>query len=149
MGLDVVAFSNAWPIESEDPDLGYHVYSVNGIDRMDGKPEGRYCGENEFSFRAGSYGGYNEFRSWLSKTFIGAEPKIVWESSVLYCDKPFYELVNFGDNEGAFGPATSAKLAADFAAHAAPICEEYYARTYGLFKKAFEIASDDGFVVFC
>ena len=98
MGLDVIAFSRAKLIEGGDPDFWHHVYSANGIDRMDGKPEGRYCGESEFSFRAGSYGGYNDFRSWLIKAFIGAEPKIVWENGELYRGKPFYELVNFGDN---------------------------------------------------
>lgn len=148
MGLDVIAFSNAKLVEEEGAAI-CSVYNANGFDRIDGKPEGRYSGDNEFRFRAGSYGGYNDFREWLSKTFIGVESKMVWKESDKYSDKPFFELVNFGDNDGAFGPVTSAKLALDFVAHTPPISEIYYSQTYDQFRKGFEIAGRDGFLVFC
>ncbi len=71
-------------------------------------------GENQGSFRAGSYGGYNEWRNdlamaigWLSGA-AGA-----WEEGERY-GPPFMELINFPDNEGYIGPVVSEKLYQDF-----------------------------------
>jgi hypothetical protein len=116
MGLDVTAFRNARIVEA----YGYSAYNANGIDRLDGIPEGQYLGDDEINFRAGSYGGYNEWRRWLSTTFLGVAPEVVWHNADDYAGKPFFELINFGDNEGAFGPKTSLKLANDFREHRPP-----------------------------
>lgn len=71
-------------------------------------------GENQGSFRAGSYGGYNEWRNdlamaigWLS----GAQG--AWEEGLQY-GPPFMELINFSDAEGYIGPTISEKLYQDF-----------------------------------
>ncbi|UZD74736.1 hypothetical protein OM992_03295 [Bacillus siamensis] len=105
-------------------------------------PDKFYTSEESFSFRAGSYSGYGWWRRKLEE-FKG--------------DTAFQELINFADNEGTIGPVVSKKLAKDFNEHADAARE--YARTlgdagevwlylYGDWKKAFEMASENGAVNF-
>ncbi len=146
MGLDITAIRKAVRTENED---GWRAYNANGVNRMDGKLEGRYTGEQFHYFRAGSYGGYNEWRDWLSITFLGVSPDEIWKDPDKFEGKPFVELINFGDNEGTIGPITSAKLAKDFQNHAVDFhSDEWFAGKYHEWQKAFEMASDDGFVIF-
>ena len=105
-------------------------------------PDKVYRYEEEFSFRAGGYGGYNRWRSQLGD-FKG--------------DVAFQELINFADNEGVIGPVVSRKLAADFIKHEAEAKVfaknlddgEYWLARYAEWKHAFEVAADDGAVNFC
>jgi hypothetical protein len=89
------------------------------------------------------------------------EPQTVWDNPDAFQGKPFVELINFADNEGAIGPETSRKLAQDFDAHSdhfrqlmsteleqVTIEAERFIELYNEFHRAFEVASDDGFVVF-
>jgi hypothetical protein len=156
MGLDIIVLKNAIPCEAND--AGESVHNANGFDRMDGRLEGRYTGER-FMFSAGSYGNYNQWRTWLSKTFLGVFPETVWENRARYQGKPFYELIDFGDNEGAIGPETSAKLAKDFETNRVAVdlmLDQYQDEiemewNHGKFvewQKAFEMASEDGFILF-
>jgi hypothetical protein len=146
MGLDIVAMNKAKLTADGD---AVAVYNANGFDCLDGKPEGRYTGETEIHFRAGSYGGYNDWRKWLSYTFLGVTPEKVWENPEKFAGKPFVELINFGDNEGTFGPVTSAKLAKDFQDNLASVIESdsWEREKYVDWQRAFELAADDGFVI--
>lgn len=157
MGLDITAISKAVFVRSYDGDLDdgtRAIYSpAPGMNHLDGKPEGRYLGctlrfDGGTSFRAGSYSGYNHFRAALCRHFLACAPEVVWEEPERFDGKPFVELINFADNEGAIGPVTSKKLAADFAAHEWPADEPHYKSVYDDFRRAFEHASDDGFVIF-
>jgi hypothetical protein len=65
-------------------------------------------------FRAGSYSSYGEFRRQLSLAALGASPEEVWRDVDTYRERPFFELVNFADNEGTIGPEACADLAVDF-----------------------------------
>lgn len=105
-------------------------------------PQKVYSWEEEFSFHAGSYRGYNWWRSKLEK-FKG--------------DEAFQELINFADNEGVIGFVVSKKLAVDFAKYEEEAKEfsktlgengEYWLNSYHDWKKAFEIATDNGAVDF-
>ena len=65
---------------------------------------------------------------------------------------PFYELLNFADNEGTIGPEAAADLARDFAEHrerVRPELDDYFARTYDHFEEAFKLAAGTGLVMFC
>jgi hypothetical protein len=127
-----------------------------------------YCYDGEFDFRAGSYSGYNEWREALAR-FAGYEKSeykdsfrgIVKSSHAATCwdgetQGAFAEMIDFSDAEGCIGPVTSAKLAKDFAEHeerartfvAWPDDDGWFFRQYLEWKKAFEMASDDGMVQF-
>lgn len=113
-------------------------------------------------FRAGSYGGYNVWRDELAR--LAGYPETRYRSD--YSDRdelrydagaweategPFWELINFADNEGDIGAAVSAKLAKDFAdfqSKADSWGDEYWRERYANWRKAFETAADGGFVIF-
>src|SRR6476620_2536568 len=52
-------------------------------------------------FRAGSYGGYGQWRKDLAD-FAGFTLDEYWEAPDT--GQPFYELIHFADNEGTIGP---------------------------------------------
>lgn len=69
---------------------------------------------DSYHFRAGSYGGYGFWRDALSYFALGVPASYVWAMPQAYTDKPFFELINFADNEGSIGPEAAADLAEDF-----------------------------------
>ena len=170
MGLDISAYSRLIPAtESED---GIRVFAADPafMPRLDGRAEGCYARTpetEELRFRAGSYSGYSDWRRELSRLIQGREPEAVWGDP----QGPFAELIYFSDCEGAIGPITSAKLARDFHAHYAavkaanpvlvartifrPECapsEEraaWFVPAYEAWMRAFDLAAQDGFVIFC
>lgn len=162
MGLDVTAIEKAEFVgrrngNTRDESI-MSVYDI-GFDRLDGKEEGNYRGATEFDFAAGSYGNYNEWREWLCRTFLGVEPRAIWDAPEKFAGQPFVELINFSDCEGAIGPVTAAKLLKDFtenkerAKRAAdalrqPYEREWFFKKYLDWKRAFELAKNDGFVIF-
>jgi len=87
MGLDILAYRKLREVPSAHPDDGdkydldtYQVISAEVIDdteanfpgRTAGLKAGVYTFEEEFSFRAGSYSGYNEWRDNLAWFAFGA-----------------------------------------------------------------------------
>jgi len=179
MGLDITAYPAAelTPEHTYDPDACYeaghrrafcyagHEHAARGlaldadVDAATGIRWGRCYQVDEagaFGFRAGSYGGYNDFRERLSRYALGVPPQSVWSDPAAWRDRPFYELVNFADNEGTIGPAAAADLAADFAterdrvrpklAHAAS--GDWYQAKYDAWQRAFALAAHHGIVVF-
>ncbi|MCE5227915.1 MAG: hypothetical protein LLG05_18905 [Porphyromonadaceae bacterium] len=158
MGLDITAYRQLSVVEDpkfdEDGDLidwesqwrpgaGMVWSETHFPGRGEGIiPETVYSWEEEFDFGAGSYFGYNSWRRKLND-FMG--------------DKAFQELINFADNEGVIGPVVSKKIAKDFADYEEQATD--YAETMGTdgrwwiskyqdWKKAFEMASDDGAIDF-
>lgn len=102
---------------------------------------GAYSFEDSFGFRAGSYGGYGEWRRALAD----ARPD----------EAAFDELINFADNEGTIGTVASAKLHGDFVRHRQEVMDRippddrsWFQELYDYWMKAFEIASDGGAVEF-
>jgi len=61
-------------------------------------------------FRAGSYSGYGEWRNSLATVAGFRSARHAWENAH---SGPFFELLNFADNDGVIGPEVSAKLARD------------------------------------
>jgi len=92
------------------------------------------------AFRAGSYGGYNQWRANLQEQF----------NPERHPDGPFYELIWFADNEGTIGPEAAADLLADFrilgATYTPPWPEA--SEVFADWGRAFELAADGGLIDF-
>jgi len=117
--------------------------------QANGLQTGYYKGAKVLGFRAGSYTGYNQWRDWLARTMLGVSAETVWRHPADFAERPFFELINFADNEGVLGPETCKRLAEAFAAHdeQAQNSGEFY-DLYQTWRKAFELAADDGLVYF-
>lgn len=144
---------------------------------------------DRIDFEAGSYGGYGMWREQLARLAgypvvndddalnVGAglvsrvaatiggrampqsAARWAWENPSLAADKPFFELINFADNEGTIGPVASQALLLDFSAwyddarRYAPTtggardAEWFYAK-YVDWHRAFLYAADGGAVKF-
>ena len=85
------------------------------------KADMAYRYEESGGFRAGSYGGYSQFRSQLQR--LAGFDKLEWRDIGGHTMKtddprcetlPFFELCCFSDCEGSLGSATCAHLAKDF-----------------------------------
>lgn len=115
------------------------------------EPNGVYSFDEKFTFEAGSYSGYQEWREWLAETVFGVSARVIWDNPQKYVGQPFVELIDFSPTEGYINASISAKLAKDFADHQAVSDnhpDEMDRQRYNGFRKAFEIASDSGFVDF-
>ncbi|WP_144511538.1 hypothetical protein [Bacillus sp. FJAT-22090] len=158
MGLDINAYRKLEIVDNpkldEDGDLENWETEWRPGDGMEwsekhfpGRGEGIYprkvyTWREKFRFRAGSYSGYNWWRSMLEE-FKG--------------DVAFQELIDFADNEGVIGFVVSRKLANDFAMHEVEAKEysqklgenaEFWLESYNNWKTAFEMAADYGAVEF-
>lgn len=170
MGLDIVAYEKAGKLAGRDRKI-----RPDGVPDYDGDYPGdgeivAFCytgferslrgleagatyllgGEN-FSFRAGSYGGYNSFRDDLSLAALDVVAAQVAMAPTMFYDRPFYELIFFADNEGTIGPEAAADLAEDFEAGRStvrPKLEEWEQEKYDLFDRAFHLAAGSGLVAF-
>ncbi len=157
MGLDITAYEQAalvkatgtYTVEDEatyDYKLGY-VFLRDW--HNDEAPEGWYRTRGQtYHFRAGSYGGYNAWRSWLSKNVLGVEAEEVWAAPEKF--GPCVELINFSDCEGVLGPKVCAKLRDDFRAlDVSKFTKEqhpWFQKNVAEWCKAFELAAGGGVV---
>lgn len=164
MGVNIVALKNIRCVASLDDDTdipdAVRVWNPALFEtRADGLVEGRYAGEwppdrEHATLRSFSYHGYNHFRDLICLGALKVSSEEVWQNARAFEGKPFYELIDFPDNEGAIGPRTSAKLAKDFRAWAVTMSiamSSLYPdgiRRYGSLMRAFEWASENGVVVF-
>ncbi len=168
MGLDITAYSGITKLNAHMNDDG------EAVDNQTGKtldwsaycspyvnpdfPEhakslevsGVYGFEESFGFRAGSYGGYNQWRDALARMagYAGGAQG-AWDSD----SGPFWELINFSDCEGSIDAPVCAKLAADFAsfqtkADAYAASNTYFLELYASWRQAFEMAAKGGMVDF-
>lgn len=166
MGLDITAYGKLTPApDAELDDQGYPmdgetIWRASGVSETNNQWPGRAEGLSDratykigesFGFRAGSYGGYNNFRAALAQLAGMPQPKLIWDSPTPV-HGPFVELINFSDCEGVIGPVVATKLASDFAEHEAAILakapDAYFRQRYRDWRKAFEMASDNGAVEF-
>lgn len=160
MGLDIRAYNKMKKIadipneedEQEEYRLEFETDStriyVNSDFNVEGQIiDGYYEHEDYLSFRAGSYSGYNTWRNKLAVIAGYKSANEVWSKT----EGPFFELIFFSDCEGVIGAAASEKLFNDFFSYeekAKEELDEYDFEKYVNFKKAFELAKDDGGVVF-
>lgn len=151
-------------------DEGWHDFYENKDfpGRADDVPRGRYKAGNGDGFSCGAYSRYNRWREELAQ-FAGypATPHERYgqvehlhaAGAWAVTSGPFWELINFSDCEGTIGTAVSRKLAADFAEYQSkvdalpneswPGSDEYgFKAQYAKWRKAFEVASQNGAVCF-
>jgi hypothetical protein len=161
MGLGIVAGSKAYFVTA-DLDTEYieprnvFVIGPDYPERLDGLPEGVYhINGDVLQFSVGPYSKYNSWRAQLAELVFGVPPEVIWEDPDAYTGKPFVELIDFSDNEGAIGPTTSRKLVGDFDEYAENLENQVgksetgleFMEIYSNFRRAFQLASDEGFVV--
>lgn len=177
MGLDITAYQNIKKIdcvfnadqEPIDPatrepiDGEWFQVTINPhfADRAIGLEDSAvYRYDESMRFRAGSYSGYNTWREILAK--LAGYPAVesteygrtslrhdagAWEAD----GGPFWELIHFSDCEGDIGPEVSTKLAKDFTEFQDKADAEdgdFFKTLYTQWRKAFEMASQNGCVSF-
>lgn len=159
MGLDITTYrkleKQPVPEDRHDTVLFWARENTDFPGRIEGVEHGAfYSFAEEFRFRAGSYSGYNVWREQLAELAgypqVGAHKPYstgAWEST----SGPFWELINFADNEGVIGPVVAKKLARDFAEHQSKADahpDQYFRVKYSEWRRAFEMAADGGAVDF-
>tara|TARA_Y100000310_G_scaffold303125_1_gene341166 strand:- start:331 stop:906 length:576 start_codon:yes stop_codon:yes gene_type:complete len=190
MGLDISVISNIKPMdlpegmkkwseeyynwEEEEGKEFWSPYNMEPFERhSEGLPDSElvYSDDGEyFSFRAGSYSGYGEWRNDLAIAagYEGGSEEVWMKADGGEYGFPFEELINFPDNEGVIGPVVSQKLYDDFVNYEKDIDhsidqwylkmnpeKEYYGddvkwfkAKYKDWKYAFDIARKNGMVIF-
>lgn len=176
MGLDISAYKNIQPIDclfdtdgepvnpqTREPIEGdwrkFHSNCNFPDSATDIDFTKVYRASESMGFRAGSYGGYNQWREELAK--LGGWPEIEIEkfgapfkscaaSAWNATSGLFLELINFSDFEGTLGTAVSKKLLEDFRANEekAKAIGGYFYGKYQEWTKAFEMAADNGAIYF-
>jgi hypothetical protein len=164
MGLDITAYKKLTPVVGELkrdeygclPDQYWEPHALDWSNRTfpgsgNGLSENAvYKYDDCFGFRAGSYSGYGQWRDDLARFAGYGSAKECWDKAA---NGPFYELINFADNEGVIGPIVAKKLAKDFADNAERAKsfandDTWWLEQYTKWQKAFEMAADDGAVDF-
>lgn len=180
MGLDITAYrglkkledcvfnSEGYPIDRQTEE---EIYAFRPYDNTDfpgriGSLEGRafYSYEEYQDVFSRSYGSYNRWRDDLAKlagypvggiTIFGVFEKrhtsSVWNGDIT--EGPFYELINFADNEGTLGPEVCAKLLRDFQnfdsrAASFEASDKWFYQHYTDFLRGLELAADRGAIKF-
>lgn len=157
MGLDItvvpfVEITEQHRFEGSCWEKGHIVADCSkGMERSLRGLESKRCyvaKEQSWSFRAGSYSGYNCWREELAKA-AELDLEDVWVNPEIHTDDPFYELLDFADNEGTIGPEACADLAKDFEDLAVKYrmpqeCQELF-DTWAM---AFQDAANNGMIVF-
>lgn len=171
MGLDITAYSNIKKDEENGEVLG--LYSTGFIQSNLKEFETNYeildedgevieplltC-DDGYGFRAGSYGGYGEFRRILCTAINEIDLSEMWENDnkISIQNLPFFWLLNFSDCEGYIGTDYCKILYKDFVNNEDKFREamkefedygQYYIDTYLDFKNALEVASNNGVLSF-
>jgi len=168
MGLDISAYDDLQfeKIDiDEESDIDYElIYIYNNTDfpeTSSGFKNGYYKhnGKNETRFRAGSYSGYNRWRSQLCEMVNNVSTDDVFEEYQNFTDLnkelKMMELIFFSDCEGYIGTKASQKLFQEFQDNQTLAIEysqknddKNFLNTYTEFLLAFKIASNDGVVSF-
>jgi hypothetical protein len=68
----------------------------------------------EHEILSDGYEGYGKWREALAGAALGVDIGGVWANPDAWADQPFYELLNFADNEGVIGPDAAFDLLSDF-----------------------------------
>jgi hypothetical protein len=164
VGLDITAYSHMQHRPDLKPDTdeefedawnagGVQAFWYEGFDESgSGLVQGDWYVATDqtdsLGFRAGSYGGYHRWRETLAG-HVGLTLRDYWERS--NAGQPFYELINFADNEGTIGPEAAANLLVDFRAQKASYeasHDTYNVEKYNDWITALELASQGGLVHF-
>ena len=175
MPEDIQLWSDEYYDWEEKQDIEGSVWNFEPnrhfVAQAEGLPDGLGFGTGEdYSFRAGSYSGYGEWRDLLAKVALDMGVQGVWkkmDAGGNYSEIPFSEQLNFSDADGVIGPVASKKLYNDYVSYEKDIMKkldryylkfedfeidgetyEWFKQKYNDWKEAFRIASNNGAVIF-
>lgn len=170
MGLDCTAFKNIRQMNEDE--IQYEEYKDeddNIVDRypLNGReffinpdfphaaediiPNAVYTFEEKYGWRAGSYSGYNEWRTLIAQVAGWKDDQDAWDNGNL--GDPFFELIMFSDCEGTLGTTVCQKLLQDFLNFEDKYNEmigdnRYYKNVYQEWKKGLALAAQNGAIKF-
>ncbi len=175
MGLDISAYrklskrealfdADGEPVDAKTGEPFDDYYRVYANPDFPGREQGLehraiYIYEEVEHVFSRSYGGYNRWREELAqlagyplseRTMWGVREEChaasLWNGDVT--EGPFYELINFADNEGTIGPVVAAKLLRDFVEWDERarllVGDPYFYEGYAEMRRGLEIAADGG-----
>jgi hypothetical protein len=91
-----------------------------------------------------SYGGYMRFRELICEKLGSTFAQVIAGPDTF----PFYDLINFADNEGVIGPVAARRIADAFLAHPNLLAGTDYEETYNEAAAAYVLAANTGLVYF-
>lgn len=151
MGLDITVYQNiklANEIENSNYDFTAFVIEESWKDRIKNLEYGKhYTGIAVYSFGYG-YSSHGWFRDQLANL---TQQNLTWREAPCTPNTPFYELINFADNEGVIDFETSKKLYEDFIAwreKAYESSDERFIDCYDEWTEIFNHAKENGVVDF-
>jgi hypothetical protein len=184
MGLDIMAISNLEKKIKMDPRVKVLSWQIRpkvketrikidvtpygsehgGFNKCEDMEGGKYAETDatvEHHFRAGSYGGYNTFRKYLSRALCGVEPEAIWATPEDFKAAPMFEMINFSDCEGILGTGICKKIHPQFVENREKF-ENYLKEQFGYdenevrwqmstyddFTEAFRLGAENGIVVY-
>lgn len=121
MGLNVYVYKNVKITEEEeDFDFSAYVIDKNWMYKVKNlEYDKNYTGDIQNSSVSYPYSSHNRFRETLIKIIgrndlLDKDGKIMWSPLEKELEMPFYELINFADNEGCLDFEISKKLYDEF-----------------------------------
>lgn len=160
MGVDIYAYSKIRPTKLDGDDDYFIAYVHPDFpDRAVGIIDGTmYTFEISFEIYSGNSRGFCRWRNALAKlagyarTPDTERPEYESYATTAWnaTSGPFWELINFADNEGVISGTVITKLANDFAEYQAKAdaVGGWIADYYALFRQGFELATDEGAISF-
>lgn len=120
MGLSVYVYKDVRRTDVED-DIDFYAYVISESWRYKVKNleyDKGYKGSDYFSFVSYPYSTHSRFREFLLKVIsredLLSDGRIIWDKLVLEKDLPFYDFINFADNEGCLDWEINGKIFKDF-----------------------------------
>lgn len=163
MGLDISVYSQLTRVQpvNNDEDCDEYIIPVTEEGVFDDvislypnphflrqagdiKESDHFTYEEEMGFRAGSYSGYNHWRSQLASL-------VNHPQNADYPDIDFNDLIYFSDCEGVITGESAKKLYQHFLKWdkaAQDLNDEYFYELYKTWTEAFQLAADNGAVDF-
>jgi len=156
MGLDVKVYGNIKLAEKEEDDVDFVAYVID--DRWQYKIKNLKLGESYYgdcicNGVSYPYSYHNRFREKLilligKPELLDADGKIKWKQ--LSPEIPFYDFIDFADNEGCLDWEISEKIYKDFDRYKKKAKVEFSESAYSYYKvwmRTFKIASENQGVV--
>lgn len=157
MGLAVYVYKDVKRTDV-DYDVDFFAYVINESWKHKVKNleyDKGYKGSDCFSFVSYSYRNHSRFREFLLKVIsredLLNDGRIIWEKLVIEKDLPFYDFINFADNEGCLDWEISGKIFKDFIKFKNNMlsteADVYFKNMYENWMETFEHGKEKGSVV--
>lgn len=157
MGLDVSVFNNLKKSNDEEGNVFIHVISESWKHKVKNfEYETWYKGEQAPAGVSYAYSSHSRFREFLIQIIdrndlLDSDGRIRWNILDNHSEIPFYDLIDFADNEGCLDFEVSKKLYSDFEKYQTVAKEklsEGWFERYEDWMNIFKHASNNGVVDF-